>query len=197
MIENSLLKAAERYARERLSDKRHNHTLRVAEAAEHLAEAHGQDRNTVRLAALLHDSSREVGAEELLRLAQEQCVPVGPYERESPKLLHGPVAAKLAREDLGVESEEVLDAIRVHTTGVPGMGPVALAVFLADKIEPARDYPGIEELRTLAEQNLQSAARVSLERAISHNEERGNRTHPDSLEALEWLKGQDSGERGV
>lgn len=197
MIENSLLKAAERYARERLSDKRHGHTLRVAEAAEHLADAHGLDRKKIRLAALLHDSSREVGPEELLQLALERGVPVGPYERESPKLLHGPVAAELAREHLGVESEGVLEAVRTHTTGAPGMDPVALAVFLADKIEPARDYPGIEELRTLAEGDLKGAARVSLERAISHNEERGNRTHPDSLEALAWLRGQGAGDHGM
>ena len=151
----------------------------------------------MRLAALLHDSSREVGPEELLRLAQERGLPVGPSERESPKLLHGPVAAELAREDLGVESEEVLGAVRAHTTGTPGMDPVAIALFLADKIEPARDYPGIEDLRSLAERDLSSAARVSLERSISHNEERGNRTHPDSLEALEWLNGQGAGERGV
>jgi HD superfamily phosphohydrolase YqeK len=74
---------------------------------------------------------------------------------------------------------------------------VALALFLADKLEPARNYPGIEDLRSLAERDLNSAARVSLERSISHNEGRGNRTHPDSLEALAWLKGQGAGERGV
>jgi predicted HD superfamily hydrolase involved in NAD metabolism len=197
MSDDLLLKSAELYARERLSDKRYDHTLRVAAAAENLAEAHGLDRKRVRLAALLHDSSREVGPEELLRLAQERGLPVGPSERESPKLLHGPVAAELAREDLGVESEEVLGAVRAHTTGTPGMDPVAIALFLADKIEPARDYPGIEDLRSLAERDLSSAARVSLERSISHNEERGNRTHPDSLEALEWLNGQGAGERGV
>ena len=197
MSDDPLLKSAERYARERLSDKRYDHTLRVAAAAENLAEAHGLDRKRVRLAALLHDSSREVGPEELLRLARERGVPVGVPERESPKLLHGPVAAELTREYLGVKDGEVLEAVRVHTTGAPGMGRVALAVFLADKIEPARNYPGIQELRSLSERDLNSAARVSLERSISHNEERGNRTHPDSLEALEWLKGQGAGERGV
>ncbi len=108
MSGDPLLKSAERYARERLSDKRYAHTLRVAAAAENLAEAHGLDRKRVRLAALLHDSSREVGPEELLRLAGERGLPVGPSERKSPKLLHGPVAAELAREDLGVESETVL-----------------------------------------------------------------------------------------
>ena len=195
MSHDRTLKAADGYARERLSDKRYEHTLRVADAAERLAEAHGLDRAATRLAALLHDSAREVGPEELLRLAEERGLPVGPLERESPKLLHGPVAAELVRDDLGVENEGVLEAIRAHTTGATGICPVALAVFLADKIEPARDYPGIEELRALAEKDLSGAARASLEGSISFNEERGHRTHPRSVEALEWLKG--AGERGV
>ncbi len=195
MSHDRTLKAADGYARERLSDKRYEHTLRVADAAERLAEAHGLDRAATRLAALLHDSAREVGPEKLLRLAEERGLPVGPLERRSPKLLHGPVAAELVRDDLGVENEGVLEAIRAHTTGAPGIGLVALAVFLADKIEPARDYPGVEELRALAEKDLSGAARASLEGSISFNEERGHRTHPRSLEALEWLKG--AGERGV
>ena len=195
MRDDPLLEAADGYARERLSDKRYAHTLRVADTAERLAAAHGLDEEATRLAALLHDSAREVEPEELLHVAEERGLPVGPPERESPKLLHGPVAAELAREELGVESEDVLEAVRAHTTGAPGMGPVALAVFLADKIEPARDYPGIKELRALAEKDLEGAARVSLEGSISFNEERGHRVHPDSSKALRWL--EDAGERGV
>ncbi len=197
MTNDRSLEAAGRYARERLSDKRYGHTLRVAETAERLAEAHGLDRKEARLAALLHDSAREVDPEELLQLAEERGLPVGAFERESPKLLHSPVAAELAREDLGVEDEAVLDAIRAHTTGASGMEPLALAVFLADKIEPARDYPGIEDLRELAGRDLRGAARVSLEGSISHNEERGRSVHPASLEALEWLGNEGSKESGV
>jgi HD superfamily phosphohydrolase YqeK len=80
------------------------------------------------------------------------------------------------------------------------MGPLALALYVADKIEPGRDQPGVETLRKLALKDLRKAATVALDRSISHNEERGRPTHPKSYEALEWLEGRGgerSGERGV
>lgn len=191
MTHDALLDAARGYARERLSDKRYAHTLRVADTAERLAVLHGLDPERTRLAALLHDSAREVGKKEMLSLAQREGVPVGEMEREKPMLLHGPVAAELAEKELGVEDEEVLGAVRAHTTGKPGMGLLALAVFVADKIEPERDQPGVEELRDLASKDLRRAAATALERSISYNEEIGHATHPNSREALEDLKGPD------
>jgi predicted HD superfamily hydrolase involved in NAD metabolism len=186
---NTLLGAADGFARERLSDKRYHHTVRVAQTAEDLASRHGLDRGRVRLAALLHDAARELGGPELLRLAGEWRLPVGPPEQESPKLLHGPVAAELARRKLGVEDEEVLHAIRVHTTGDREMPPLALALYVADKIEPARDYPSVERLRGLAREDLREAAAEALRRAADYNEQNGKKTHPASLEALERLRG--------
>ncbi len=182
------LKTAEAFARDRLSDKRYAHTLRVADAAERLAALHGLDPRKARIAALLHDAGREVGKEELLRIAGERNLPVGDFERESPNLLHGPVAAELARADLGVEDEEVLESIRVHTLGEPGMGPLALALYVADKIEPGRDYPSVGRLRELASADLRNAAVEALRRARAHNEHRGRETHPASLETLRWLE---------
>jgi predicted HD superfamily hydrolase involved in NAD metabolism len=189
MIDDALLDDAESYARERLSDKRYAHTLRVAETAERLAKLHGLDSERARLAGLLHDTAREVGKEELLRVAGEDGLPVGDFERERPILLHGPVAAELAREDLGVEDGEILDAVRVHTTGEPGMGPLALALFVADKIEPGREQSGVEDLRELAPVSLHRAARAALEDSISYNERRDHPVHPKSRQTLEWLRG--------
>src|SRR3712207_5300620 len=100
MIDDALLEDAENYARKRLSDKRHAHTLRVAETAERLAKLHGLDPQRARLAGLLHDTAREIGKQELLRVAEEDGLSVGDFERERPILLHGPVAAELAKEDL-------------------------------------------------------------------------------------------------
>ena len=185
--------AADVFARERLSAKRYGHTLRVADTAEDLARVHGIDPDRARLAGLLHDATRELSPDEFLRLARNWNLPVGEPEWESPKLLHGPVAAELARRVLGVEDGQVLDAIREHTTGRPGMGPLSLVLYVADKVEPARDYPSVGRLRRLSRKDLRGAAAESLRRSIAHNEERGRPTHPASIATLAWLEETEEG----
>ncbi len=184
----AFLGAADAFARERLSRERYGHTVRVADTAESLARTHGLDPARTRLAALLHDAAREREPEEFVRLAGEWNLHVGEPERESPKLLHGPVAAELGRRELGVEDEEVLEAVRVHTVGERGTGPLALALYVADKIEPARDYPSVGRIRELARRDLREAAAESLRRVIAHNEGRGRPVHPASRAMLEWLE---------
>ncbi len=185
---STLLESAGAFARSRLSERRYEHTLRVADTAEDLALAHDLEADKARLAALLHDAAREMGPEEFLKLAERWHLQVGDPEQQSPKLLHGPVAAELARRELGIDDGEVLEAVKAHTTGKPGMGPLALVLYVADKIEPARDYPSVGRLRKLAGEDLRRAAEESLQRAIAHNEERGKATHPASLKMLDWLE---------
>jgi predicted HD superfamily hydrolase involved in NAD metabolism len=192
MKSDAQLETADAFARERLSEKRYGHTLRVADTAESLAQVHGLDPARARLAALLHDAARESEPEEFLGLAREWGMPVGELERRTPKLLHGPVAAELARRELGVGDEEVLEAIRVHTVGKAGMGTLALVLYVADKIEPARDYSSVGRIRELACRNLRVAAAESLRRAVAHNQQRERPIHPASLAMLEWLEETES-----
>ncbi|MBA2441654.1 MAG: bis(5'-nucleosyl)-tetraphosphatase (symmetrical) YqeK [Rubrobacter sp.] len=184
-----LLEAADGLAHSRLSEKRYGHTLRVAETAVSLAEAHGTDPHRARLAGLLHDAAREMSQQDLLRTAERWHLPVDDFERDRPVLLHGPVAAGLARRELGVEEEAVLGAVRAHTTGEPGMDDLSLLLYVADKIEPGRDYPGIEGLRELAHRDLHAATARILRSTRDHNRNRGRPTHPRSRKALEWLEG--------
>lgn len=184
----NLLEAADNLARERLSDKRYAHTVRVADTAEHLAVVHSLDRRRTRLAALLHDVARELPSEEYLNLAEDWDLTVEEPERENPKLLHGPVAAALAQKELGLEDEEILDAVQIHTVGSPGMSQLALALYVADKIEPGREYPSVDRLRKLAEKNLHEAALEALRRSHDYNEQRGRPTHPASLKTFRWLE---------
>jgi predicted HD superfamily hydrolase involved in NAD metabolism len=189
MIDDALLEAAEGYARTRLSDKRYAHTLRVADTAQCLARLHSLDPERARLAALLHDTARELGKEELLRVTEEEGIAASELDLERPILLHGPVAAELAHKDLGIEDAEVREAVRAHTTGEPGMGSLSLVLYMADKIEPDRDQPGVEDLRKLALEDLRRATATALEDSISYNEQRGQSVHPKSLRTLEWLGG--------
>ncbi|MBV9453656.1 MAG: bis(5'-nucleosyl)-tetraphosphatase (symmetrical) YqeK [Rubrobacter sp.] len=188
MIDDVLLNTAKDYARGRLSEGRYAHSLRVANTAASLAKLYDLDLKKARLSALLHDAAREMGKDELLRIAKEEGLPISDFERERPVLLHGPVAATLACKELGLEDAEVREAIYHHTTGVPGIGPLALAVYVADKIEPGRRGSGVENLRNVAPKSLRGAAMAALEDSISHDERYGRPVHPKSLKTLEWLK---------
>jgi predicted HD superfamily hydrolase involved in NAD metabolism len=97
----------------------------------------------------------------------------------------------MARRSLGVEDGEVLDAVREHTVGRAGMGDLSLALYLADKIEPERDYPSVEKLREMARNDLRSATAEAVGRAIAYSEMRGKPVHPASREMLNWLEEAD------
>lgn len=190
-MDEGVLEKADRLARSRLSEKRYAHVLGVADTAEELARAHGLPTGKTRLAALLHDAARESSPEELLEIAPRYGLEPDGFTRERPMLLHGPVAAEEARRELGIEDPEVLEAVRVHTTGAPEIGPLALAVYVADKIEPGRDYPSVGRLRELARKDLREAAKAILSATEAHNENRGRPTHPDSRRMLAWLEGSE------
>lgn len=187
-VPGGLLEKAGELARSRLSKKRYTHVLGVADTAEWLARIHGLQPEKARLAALLHDVAREFGPEELLESATGYEIELDGFTKERPMLLHGPVAAEEAWRRLGVEDPEVLEAVRVHTTGARKMGPTALAVYVADKIEPGRDYPSVGGFRELAERDLYEAAASILRATEAHNENRGKPTHPDSRRMLAWLE---------
>ncbi len=175
------------FLRGHLSPGRYAHSLRVAEAARGLAARHGADAERAWLAGLLHDCARDLPTPELIRTARER----GLLDRAAaplPELLHALVGAVVAREELGVEDEEVLRAIARHTTGEEGMGAVELAVFVADYVEPARSFPGVEEVRRLAEESLVGAALLAVEQTVARLAGAGRVVDGRSLRALEDLR---------
>ncbi len=160
------------------------HILKVEEIAAGLARAHGLYVPKVCTAALLHDLARAKPPEELLTLAKGLGIEVGPLEARMPIFLHGPVAASLAQERYGIEDAEILEAVRSHTTGSAGMGPVARAVFLADKLDPSKDrrYPFNIEVRETAPTDLDRAIRLFLDGDISGHVAGGRVVHPASVD---------------
>ena len=149
----------------RLSEKRMRHTLGVAEAALMLAERHFPELNpeTVEIAALMHDYTKELSKEEQLALCERYHLEVTEEERECPKLLHSKTAAAIA-EHVYHFSEEICSAIRWHTTGKPDMSPLEIVIYLADFIEKNRTFSDCVKIRDYY--NRQYEKRKKKEKAL-------------------------------
>lgn len=143
------LKQAKELVRGRLSDKRYEHTLNVRKMAVKLAKRYGVDEDKAALAALLHDSAKEISKDEMRAIMRAHPeLAEGGEERPAP-VWHGICAAILARTEWGVEDEAVLSAIACHTAGKPGMSRLDKIVYLADMSSKERDWPGVNKLRKL------------------------------------------------
>lgn len=173
--------------RARQSSTTFAHTLGVVAAAELLAQRYGADSEQVRVAALLHDLARDLETSELLKKAGEYGILVDEIEAREPLILHARVGAAMARHQLGVEDAVVLQAIERHTTGAPGMSLVDSIIYVADYIEPGRDFPGVDEARRAAGQDLDRALLLAMNGTLDHLI-RGNRIiHPRTVEARNAL----------
>ncbi|MGI6308471.1 MAG: bis(5'-nucleosyl)-tetraphosphatase (symmetrical) YqeK [Dethiobacteria bacterium] len=157
-----------------------DHSRGVEESACKLALTYGVDSAKASLAGLLHDYGKIYPHNVLRQIALEHSLG-DELALQEPKLLHAPVGAWLLRHELGIEDEEILAAVRVHTTGAAGISPLARIVYLADYIEPGRAYPGVDDLRKTAFVNLDRALLDALTRTIKYVLEREKVLHPDSI----------------
>lgn len=162
-----------------LKPHRMEHTAYVVQTAIALAERFHVDPKKARLAALLHDCAKSFSEEQLIRYADTE-PPILP-------ILHAPAGADYAKNVYGVEDEEVLRAIRLHTTGDAGMSDLEKVVYLADMIEPSRSYEGVNEIRNATD--LNTMMRLALSRSIWYIKERNFEVHPATQRALEDLGG--------
>ena len=128
------------YLKKNLSPKRYMHSRRTAETAEKLCMLYGFDTGKGRTAGLLHDIARELETDEVFSLTAGDGFGVSSIEKNYPVLLHGRAGAVLAERELGIKDEEILEAVRWHTTGKRGMSGITSILYVADYIEPARTH---------------------------------------------------------
>ena len=179
---------AEDMVRRTLSPKRFQHTMNVKNLAVRMAQHYGVDTEKAALAAILHDSAKELPRTELLQIMQDNAIiKKGTQNRPEP-VWHGICAAILAKTQWNVQDEEILSAIACHTTGKENMSKLDKILFLADMTSAERDYPGVEELRSLEMQNLDKAMIQALKMTISFVEQKNAIADPESAKALAWLQ---------
>ncbi len=167
--------------------KRYKHSLAVYETALELAEAHKLDVEKVGVSALLPDCGREIPSRDSLAKAAELGIEVDKVEANQPILLHAKLGVFYARKKYGIEDKEILDGILYHTTGAPDMTPLAMAVYLADLLEPTRDFPGIDDLRKLAKENMEKAMVKAYANTIRYLVEYDLLIHPNCIHGYNQL----------
>lgn len=151
-----------------LNDDRFKHSLGVMETAEKLAYRYNVDVEKAKIAGLLHDCAKNLSNGELISLAKKYNIQLDDVLLHSPFLLHGPVGGYLISDYFDVYDEEIKRAIMLHTTGDKDMTPLDKIVFLADYIEPGREFEGVENLRKVSLSDLDKAVIMALDETINY-----------------------------
>jgi predicted HD superfamily hydrolase involved in NAD metabolism len=157
-----------------------------------LAAQHGVCTEKVLLAALLHDYCKAEPRQRLEeQLAGANDFPLSVEDREHPAVWHGLAAAEMALQEFGIDDAEIREAVAWHPTGGPGMGPVGLVLFVADFLEPSRDFPGVSERRAQwLGLPLEQAAHAIAREKIAVIERRGHAVHSRTRAMADWLAGR-------
>lgn len=174
---------------ESIGKERLNHSLRVMEEAGKLAKCYGEDVSKAMIAGLLHDCGRFNDKAYLLKKVEEFGIILDKIYKKNTNLLHAYVGSEVAREEYGITDSEILKAIKYHTTGRANMSMLEKIVYMADYIEPFRNFEGIDEIRTLCykEKNIDEALLKAIDKTIVFVLKRRQIIHQDTIAARNYL----------
>lgn len=175
------------YLRGKLKKLRYEHSLGVSETASDLASIYGADAEKAYIAGLVHDCAKNMTDSEIIKIITDNGLEVDNLSLHMPQLLHGLAASIIAKNIMGIEDQEVLDAVIYHTTGRDNMSVLDKIIYLADFIEPSRDFPGVNELRELAYKNLDKALIGAFDSSIKYVLEKHQLLHIDTINARNYL----------
>lgn len=170
-----------------LNERRIRHVAGCEAEAVKLAYRWGCDVELAREAAILHDITKKYDLTQQLNLCGDYGIILDDMERREVKLLHSKTGAYIAKDRFNV-TDDVFDAIYWHTTGREDMSLLEKVIYLADYVEPNRDFDGVEPLREICYVDIDEALKLGLEMSIEDMRERGIEPHERSEKALEWFK---------
>jgi predicted HD superfamily hydrolase involved in NAD metabolism len=159
------------YIERNMTEKRKIHTYAVVEEAKKLSRQYGEDVDKAELAALFHDVFRGVSEQALNGYVRQLGLPSAYLNNAN--LAHSKIAAFIMERDYHVKDRDIINAVSFHTTGRANMSGLEKIIYLADAIEPNRNYPGVEEIRKLAYQDLEKACLMSVEHSLDYVKCRG------------------------
>ncbi len=171
------------YLKKNLNKQRFEHSLRVRDTSIELAKHYGADIYKAKLAGLVHDCAKNMKDEEIINIIEKYGYNIQGIYKRTPNLMHGLAGALIAKHTMGIDDEDLLNAISYHTTGRNNMSILEKIIYIADYIEPMRNFPGVDELRELSSSNLDEALLLSFDNTIKYVITKGQLLHLDTIEA--------------
>lgn len=168
--------------------KRYKHVMGVCEEAVKLAHQYGADETKAYTAALLHDCAKGYTQEEQFRLCSEYGVKLDKISKKCPAVIHAPLGAEVARREYKIDDEEILGAIAWHTVGKARMTLLEKIIYIADMIEPSRDFKGVKKLRKKSYEDIDEAVLMCIAQGLKFNIKKGAVIHPKTLETWNYLQ---------
>ena len=164
-----------------MSDYRYTHSVNVSKEAVRLAKKYGADVDKAALAGILHDITKEAPKEEQLQIMTDGGIILDNVQKNSSKLWHGISGSVYIRDVLNITDEDILNAVRYHTTGRAGMSLLEKIIFIADFTSAERDYNGVKTMRKKADKALENAMLYGLQFTLKDLSKRAMIIHPDAL----------------
>lgn len=175
------------YLKEKLKKSRYEHSLSVRDTAIKMAKIYNADVEKAGTAGLVHDCAKYMSNGQILSIAEQNGMEVDEVARANPQLLHGSIAAVIAKNIMGICDEDILSAVKYHTTGKKNMNILEKIVYISDYIEPLRDFPGVEELREKALTDLNGALLDAFNNTIKVVISRNQLLHLNTIQGRNYL----------
>ncbi len=170
-----------------LKPKRFKHVQRVEATAIELARENGVDVEKASIAGLTHDYAKQRPDEDFIQAIHDYRLNPGLLDYGNA-IWHGVVGAELVKRELGITDEDILNAIRHHTTGAVYMTPLEQIVYMADYIEPARDFPGVEEARQITHHDLATGVAFQAKHTLAYLVDKDKPVYPKSIDTYNaWV----------
>lgn len=173
--------------KESMTESRFKHSLGVMETSMILARRYGANTEKAELAGLIHDCARDIPLDKQLKMAENFGILLDDIQKHEPVLIHGPLGAEIARDVFDIHDEEILNAVRLHTTGDKNMTLLEKIIFISDYIEPGRCFPGVENLRVKAFKDLDEALTAAFDSTVRYVMERQGLLHPRTVNARNYI----------
>ena len=168
-------------------ESRFNHSKGVQSMAGQLAKHYGLDVEKAELAGLMHDCVKNLPVEEMYKLCDELGCELDEVTKREPKLIHAPLGAYYAKKVFGIDDDEIFNAIYYHTTAKADMTMFEKIIYIADVVEPNRDYDIIDEMRKLAFEDVDKAMMKILDYTINKQVNAGKMLHSETINARNYL----------